>query len=260
MTESNDRSLWFPGSYSRKKSDIIYMNQLLNCQGEYGCGTTENCVHDPKWKRFDFDEYFTKKHYDYLSLGCSVTYGSEIKKSQTWRYNLPNSIDLSVPGMGIDAIWHNLRHLTSQNKVSFGKIIVLLPNLIRKTFRIFRNGSWYNFIMTPNTQVSDHPNFAFRPEEMQELNERHTRFLVLKGQRYGLQILDQFIKWINSNKLKNIYISSWNDEVFDTLQRKISKKEILLEKFDWDYKKDRSIHHPSSEAHKKWLQQIENIL
>lgn len=260
MTASNDRARWFPYSYSRNKSDIIYMNQLLNCQDDYGCGTKDDCVHDPKWKIFNFEEYFSKEQYDYLSMGCSVSFGSEIKKSQTWRHNLPNSIDLSVPGMGIDAIWHNLRYLTSQDKVSFGKIIVLLPNLIRKTFRISRDGNWYNFIMTPNTQAPKHPNFSFKPEEMQELNERHTRFLVMDGQRYGTWILNKFIDWMNDSNLSNVYLSSWDNEVFGILEQRIENKERLLDQFDWNHMKDKSIDHPSPEAHQKWLGQIRKIL
>ena len=138
MTAS-DRVRWFPYSYSTKKSDLIYMNQILNCQDEYGCGTKSTCEHDPKWKMFDFEQYFTKDSYDFLTMGCSVSYGTEIKKSETWRHNLNNTIDLSIPGIGIDGIWHNLKYLLSQNKIKFKKIIILLPDLRRRTFKIHKD-------------------------------------------------------------------------------------------------------------------------
>ncbi len=259
MTATNDRTKWFPYSYSEKKSDIIYMNQILNCLDEYGCGTKDSCEHNPKWKMFNFNEYFAKDRYDFLTMGCSVSYGSEIKKSQTWRYDLSNTIDLSVPGIGIDGIWHNLKCLLSQDKIIFDKIIVLLPNLARRTFRIHKDNHWFNFIATKNSEQPRHANFAFRPDEMKKLNDRHVRFLVLHGERYGRLILERFIKWINRSQIHGLFLSSWDDDVYRMLKDRVVKATVL-EKFEEGYQKIPGIHHPSPEAHKKWLRDITHIL
>tara|TARA_B100000424_G_C22874214_1_gene465490 strand:+ start:230 stop:1009 length:780 start_codon:yes stop_codon:yes gene_type:complete len=259
MTAS-DRVRWFPYSYSTKKSDLIYMNQILNCQDEYGCGTKSTCEHDPKWKMFDFEQYFTKDSYDFLTMGCSVSYGTEIKKSETWRHNLNNTIDLSIPGIGIDGIWHNLKYLLSQNKIKFKKIIILLPDLRRRTFKIHKDKHWFSFITTESSIETPHANFAFRPEEMKKLNDRHTRFLMLHGERYGKMVLKRLINWINQNQFAGLFISSWDDDVFAMLKDGIIKKETVLDKFQSRYKKDHKIKHPSPEAHHKWLRDIDHIL
>lgn len=260
MNVKGQRSKWFPYSYSHKKSDIIYRSSQLNCQSEYGCGTLPDCEHEPKWKMFNFDEYFTKNTYDFLTIGCSVTYGTEIKKSSTWRSHLGNAVDISVPGIGIDAIWHNLKYLTSQDRVSFKKIIILLPNSKRKTFRVRKDDKYFNFISTEHDENNPNPNFAFRSGEMEKLLASHRRYLMLNGERYGERILDRFINWLNDQKNTNIYVSSWDDHVFESLSQKVKKKDLVLAKFPYNHIADSSIKHPSPGAHKKWLEQIHYIL
>ena len=260
MTASDDRSRWFPYSYSDKKSDLIYMNKILNCQDEYGCGTKSTCEHDPKWKIFDFNEYFTKERYDFLTMGCSVSYGSEIKKSDTWRHNIKNAIDLSIPGIGIDGIWHNLRYLLAQNKIIFDRIIILLPDLRRRTFKIHKDNRWFNFITTETAEPIQHANFAFRPAEMKKLNDQHIRFLILNGETYGRRVLKRFINWVNLKKVPGLFLSSWDNDVFRILKDRIHDKEMILEKFPSNHKKDPRISHPSPKAHQKWLRDIAHIL
>ena len=228
----------------------------LNCQSDYGCGTLDSCEHSPKWRMFKFEEYFTKDHYDFLSIGCSVSYGSEIKKSDTWRSHLPNSIDLSVPGIGIDAIWHNLKYLVSQDKVDFKKIVILLPNIDRKSFRILKDKTYFNFIHTGHDENNPNPNFAFNPRQMDKLMEKQKRYLVMKGEIYGGRILNRFVDWLNRSGRENIYVSSWDSLAFDTLVKKVKNKDLVLPKFDVDHDPDESIVHPSPGAHKKWLELI----
>ena len=256
MDDTGHRSKWFPYSYSQNKSDIIYRSSILNCQSDYGCGTLDRCEHSPKWRMFKFNEYFAKKHYDFLTIGCSVSYGSEIKKSDTWRSHLPNSIDLSVPGIGIDAIWHNLKYLVWQDQVNFKKIVILLPNLERKTFRIFKDQIYFNFITTGHDENNPPPNFAFTPRQMDRLMNRQKRYLVMNGQKYGQKVLKRFISWLNAKRQGNILISSWDDIVFDHLSNKIENKDAILPKFDYHHAPDPAIKHPSPQAHKKWFELI----
>lgn len=258
MTESNDRSRWFPYSYSKNKEDIIYRSSMLNCTSEFGCGTFDDCEHNPKWKMFDFDQYFTKDQYDYLTMGCSVTYGSDIRKKDTWRSQLTNSVDLSVPGIGIDAIWHNLKFITNQNKIKFDKIIILLPSLTRKAFKIYRNGLWFDFLVAINEPTNINPNFAFKPQEMTEILEGHKRQLVQHGKRYNELVLDEFCEWLNKNQTTKIYISSWDTEVYSILEEKIKLASMLLEIFPAGYKPDPDHLHPSKDAHLYWFEKIKD--
>ena len=96
-------------------------------------------------------------------------------KSDTWRHNIKNAIDLSIPGIGIDGIWHNLRYLLAQNKIIFDRIIILLPDLRRRTFKIHKDNQWFNFITTETSDPNQHSNFAFRPAEMKKLNDQHIK-------------------------------------------------------------------------------------
>ena len=230
----------------------------MNCTSAFGCGTLDHCEHNPKWKMFKFDDYFTENHYDYLTMGCSVTYGSEIKKKDTWRSQIPNSIDLSVPGIGIDAIWHNLKYLTKQTRVKFGKIVILLPSLTRKAFKIYRNGFWFDFLVAINETLADHPNFAFKPQEMTEIREGHKRQLVQHGRRYNELVLDEFCEWLNKNQTTKIYISSWDTEVYSILEEKIKSESMLIDIFPTGYKPDPKILHPSKDAHLYWFEKIKN--
>ena len=226
----------------------------MNCTSEFGCGTLPDCEHSPKWKMFNFDEYFTKDHYDYLTMGCSVTYGSEIRKKHAWRSNLPNSVDLSVPGIGIDGIWNNLKFIANQHKVKFDKIIILLPGLTRRAFKIYRDGLWFNFLVSINETPSSYPNFAFRPNEMETILEEHKKQLVKHGEEYNRSILDSLCEWLNQNQTTKIYISSWDKEVYSIMQEKISSESMLLDLFP----EPCGILHPSTDAHRYWYDKIKN--
>lgn len=256
MDISQDRLYWFPNTYSNNKKGIIYKNSILNCQSDYGCGTEDNCIHDPPWKLFKFEEYFKKDHYGHLTIGCSYTYGSEIKKEQTWRSFLTNSIDISVPGIGIDGMWQNLKYLTKQEGIKFDKIVIVLPDLCRKTFRVKNDDQYFNFIICPVMQDESNVNFAFHPREMKRLQDKFQRFVVMRGEEYGRRVLARMVKWLNCQEFE-FYISSWDNEVYRYLKKNIDQ-ERLLEKFDTEYEINPNIKHASPLAHSNWFNRIKN--
>ena len=258
MDDQSKKLQWFPHSYSKNKKDIIFKNQILNCQSEYGCGTIPGCQHNPSYHRFEFKNYFKKKIYTYLTLGCSVTSGVEIKKKDTWPNYLTDAIDFSVPGIGIDAIWHNLNFLTNQKDVRFQKIIMLLPPLWRKTFRIKKNNLLFSFITTPTSGIDTRHNFAFRTKELEFYNNKHQRFVTLKGEQYGTRIMTRFVKWLK-NQSFDFFISSWESKTYHLLEKNFSGKE-LLPQFDAFYRNDPNIEHPSKYAHQKWFEQIRHYI
>lgn len=257
-----DRTKWFPYTYSRYKNDLIYLNSILNCQSEYGCTLKKECEHDPKWQILDIKNFLNQENYDFLALGCSVSYGCEIKKKETWAGLVAESYsvaNLSFPGAGIDAIFNNLKILVENTNYRFKKIILLLPTLYRKTFKIKKQGLWFNFPLNVNhnsTRKIYHPNFAFRPQEMEKIEKNFHIELIKSGEIFGKKVLLRLLKWLKSNNL-NFYISSWDDDVYDILKKECSSVS-LLPKFNRHYKRDLSIGHPSSDAHRHWFEQIKN--
>lgn len=233
---------------------------MLNCNSDYGCGTEHQCEHDPPWKMFDFDEYFTRKEYEYLTMGCSVTYGSDIKKKDTWRSQLFDSVDLSVPGIGIDALWHNLKFIMKQTKVRFNKIIILLPSLTRRTHKIYKDGLVFHFLININEKQNRHPNFAFKPKEMDKIIEEQKRHLIENGEEYNKLQLDGLCDWLNQSheQKTKFFISSWDTEVYSILAEKFKSQKVLLDMFPKDYKPNTAIPHPSADSHRFWFDKIKN--
>ena len=193
-------------------------------------------------------------------MGCSVTYGSDIKKKDTWRSQLSDSIDLSVPGIGIDALWHNLKFIMKQTKVRFNKIIILLPSLTRRTHKIYKDGLVFQFLININEKPTHHPNFAFKPKEMDKIIEEQKRHLVETGKEYNKLQLDGLCKWLKQNHGQNtkFFISSWDTEVYSILTEKIKSQKVLLDMFPKDYKPNTANLHPSADAHRFWFDQIKN--
>ena len=74
----------------------------------------------------------------------------------------------------ITVIFASTFHITAL--VAFGafifdRIIILLPDLRRRTFKIHKDNQWFNFITTETSDTNQHSNFAFRPAEMKKLND-----------------------------------------------------------------------------------------
>lgn len=258
MTDVDVRKKWFPHSYSENKKDIIFRNHNLNCLSEYGCGTEPDCDHSPLYEIFSFDRYFDKKQYDFIAIGCSVTSGVELKVNETWPNFLTNCKNFAIPGIGIDAIWHNLKFLVNQNKVKFKKFVILLPDMQRKVFRIYRKNLYFNFISTPFSEIDLRPNFAFKPKEMTDLAKIHKKFLVLKGSQYGQRIFDRFIRWLKKQEI-DFHISSWDNLTYKSLKENFQNPQ-LLPRFNVKYKSNPDIKHPSKYAHQKWFEQIRHYI
>jgi hypothetical protein len=176
--KNRDRLLYFPNSYSVKRNDIVYKNSLLNCQSDYGCTTKIVCRHDPSWKIFEFDKFVTRDSYDYLFLGCSITAGTGILKKESWPALIADKdktvLTLGVPGGGCDTIFSNLKYILKK-KIKFNKIIILLPNMGRRLFKIKKNNLFFQIPITAEEDQTIHYYISSWNNEVYQILKQNTK-------------------------------------------------------------------------------------
>jgi hypothetical protein len=261
-TEINrDRLTWFPMTYSKERSGIVYSNTIMNCQSPYGCFKDLGCAHYPEWKRFELQHH----DYDLVALGCSFTAGTGILKEKTWPSLLAEGdegsvLNLGFPGAGCDSILVNLKTILLK-KIKFKKIVILLPTTNRKLLRVKKHGLNFNFCFSRDTQFDrDTPPFDlfFDKNEHQEIIKRAHRKLVLgHPNRRDQKIVNRIVSCLRSAGV-DFFISSWCDVVYDILLSCINNQKNLLPKFneDNDTATGRDGGHPAEHIHEKWVKSI----
>ena len=258
-TDSNrDRMKWFPMSYSKERSGIVYNNTIMNCQSPYGCFGAPDCTHDPLWKTFELDH----QDHDIVALGCSLTAGTGIIKERSWpsllaRGGKKRILNLGVPGAGCDSILVNLKKILNET-IGFKKIIILLPSMGRKLLRVKKNGFHFNFTFNPR-KFDDQLQFNifFDKDEHQGIVKKAHREMVLADTtRRETRIIHRIVSGLKKAGV-DFMISSWSDEVYEVLKSCTDKKN-LLPKFNGD--NDRSTGrdglHPAEHIHEKWVRSI----
>ena len=149
-----------------------------------------------------------KKFYDIICVGCSYTYGEGVEEKSTWPFLLGQKLDKSVGNLGVSgmSIHGCLRQtLYSLKNYNSDKIIILLPNFERilYKFKFLNNFAFYNF-----TSQSIHKTYLYKFFSYEEQIKR-----VLKnGIRNGKRIINYF-----NNLNKNIYLTSWDKEVYASI-------------------------------------------
>lgn len=260
--QNRDRLLYFPTTYSNERKDIVYKNSLLNCQSDYGCTNKIECRHDPSWKIFDLNKFVTRDSYDYLILGCSITAGTGILKKESWPALIGDKnktvLTLGVPGGGCDTIFSNLKYILKK-KIKFKKIIILLPNMGRRLYKIKKNNLFFQIPVTAGSdQTIVGPGqfniFYDRSELDILLNNIHRKTVMHYNKKRDTQIIKRLIAFLESIAI-NYYISSWNNEVYQILKQN-TKQSSLLEIFNEanDNAKGKDGSHPAEHIHKKWLE------
>jgi len=257
---NNDRMRWFPMTYSKERSEIIYKNSILNCQSPYGCFGGLDCTHDPLWQTFELDH----GDHDIVALGCSFTAGTGIMKEKSWPSLLAgvgkgSVLNLGVPGAGCDSVLVNLKNILDK-KIDFKKIIILLPDMGRRLLRFKKNGLYFNFVLVPSMKFDDEPHFNifFDKDEHQEIIKKaHRKMILTNPTRRDTRIIHRIVSCLQAAGV-DFFISSWSDEVYETLKSCTNKKN-LLPKFNED--NDRSLgidgSHPAEHIHEKWVRSIE---
>jgi len=258
---NRDRLTWFPMTYSKERSGIVYSNTIMNCQSPYGCFKDLGCTHYPEWKRFEFQP---RHVYDLVALGCSFTAGTGILKEKTWPALLaegdqPNVLNLGFPGAGCDSILANLK--TIRKKVKFKKIVILLPTTNRKLLRIKKHGLNFNICLSHDTEFDgDAPPFDLffdKNQHREIVKKAHQRFVLGNPHRRDQKIVRRIVSYLQSSGL-DFFISSWCDVVYDILLSSCTNRQNLLPKFnnDNDPATGRDGGHPAEHIHEKWVKSI----
>jgi hypothetical protein len=202
---------------STKKQDYIFQYEFTN-----DSFTADYRDRDHKGFDKDFIPCF----------GCSVTYGEYQPSSDTWPHLLAeqtgkNYINLGVSGIGIDAIYTNLKLLHQTH--SFTECVILFPVFER---RMVRCKIQDNYIFVPNTVDLSQATSDFQYYKEEKLVERMNKVKanIIKDQenRYSKIFLSKIIKYCKSNKIK-LCVSSWDDDVYEYLT--LQKDVVLLDKF-----------------------------
>lgn len=257
-----DRLQWFPTTYSSNRQGIVFRNNILNCQSEFGCWG-QNCIHDPPWKRFILD---ADREFDYVALGCSFTAGSAIRKKHSWPSILSDDgknkvLNLGVPGGGCDSVLANVRNLLD-NKIKFKKMIILLPQMGRKFLRVRKHGLYFNIsleIEPGGCLYEKQFNLFFNKLEIKEILDKEERKFVLSDfNKRDYRIIKRLISYLESKDV-DFSISSWSNEVYDVLKSCTNKKNLLPK---WNEENDLSKgadgRHPAEHIHEKWVKSIKS--
>jgi len=260
---NRDRFTFHPLNFSKNKKTFILRN-----------GTQYTHKKHPKdrWKKFDFKEFVQHDHYEYIALGCSVTYGVGIPEEEAWPSRLKkggtNVLNLGVPGGGIDQIFLNVIELL-RTKIQFSKIVILLPNIYRHLMRTNKYGYYFNNLVLPNVvsteneieHIGDGFNIYFTSAEQDIILKKGLRKLVLgKALKRNEKIIKRMMTLLGKKSI-DFKISSWDDETYGILESCVPEYN-LLPKFNED--KDLSLgfdeDHPAGKVHEKWINIIKNRL
>jgi len=253
--KNKDRMTWFPFTYSKKRTGVVYKNGILNCLSRYGCVGGSDCRHHPPWQKF----IIKRKSYDMVAMGCSITAGTGIEKDRTWPRLLDKTfgtqtLNLGVPGSGTDQILNNVKYLIEQN-IQFKKLIILFPVFGRRLYRIRRHDM--NFNMIDVRDILD-MNIFFQKDELdQYFKERSKDRVTRYNPRRDQLIIRRIINILESNGI-DYHVSSWSRDTFDFLEQMVDQKNLLPM---FNKEEDTAVgidgSHPAESIHEKWAKSIE---
>lgn len=257
-TKNKDRMTWFPFTYSKQRTGVVYKNGILNCLSRYGCFGGSDCRHHPPWQKF----IFKRKSYDMVAMGCSITAGTGIEKDRTWPRLLDKTfgtqtLNLGVPGSGTDQILNNVKYLIEQD-IQFKKLIILFPVFGRRLYRIRRHDMNFNMI-----DVRDIPdmNIFFQKDELDQYFKERSRDRVTRyNPRRDQLIIRRIINILESNGI-DYHVSSWSRDTFGFLEQVVDQKNLLPM---FNKEQDSAVgidgSHPAEAIHEKWAKSIETQL
>jgi hypothetical protein len=149
-----------------------------------------------------------KKDYNILCFGCSFTYGSGVGDEDTWPYLLGKKLNVSVGNFGTAGMSiHGCLKQTLYGLKNYNanKIIILLPNFQRMLykFKFLDNSAFYNF--TCGSVDTKHLYKFFNYQEQ-----------VVRVLKNSIRNGKKIINYLN-NLDKNIYLTSWDNEVYASI-------------------------------------------
>jgi len=264
-----DRFTWFPNTYSKQRSGIVFKNGILNCQSQYGCFPELGCHHDPEWKKFDLTSPLDGVIPDIVVFGCSFTAGSGIEKNRSWPRLLELNygkrvLNLSVPGGGCDSILNNINHLIKRN-IKMKKVIILFPDEGRRLYRFRKHDYFFNFPFLvghaiKNIEPIDAGKFSifFEKDELNTYAREKSKELVLKyNPSRDHKIIKRITKILHSNGVE-FHLSSWSKSTYQFLESFLNGVNLLPM---FNEKGDKTVgidnEHPAEHIHEEWVKSIE---
>lgn len=258
--KNRDQFLWFPMTYSKERTSIVYRNSILNCQSPYGCFAGLDCHHDPLWKKYELSD----KEYNFIALGCSVTAGTGIQKHRSWPALLGNgTLNLGVPGGGCDTMLNNIKSVIDK-KIRFKKVLMLFPSEGRRLYRLKKHGLTFNLPMLAPIETNQPMdvgkfNIFFDKDELYDYSNKKSKELIVKyDPKRDHKIIKRILKLLKDNDIE-FYMSSWSKDTYEFLKNFVDRGN-LLPMFNEEDDDSRGIDgsHPAESIHEKWVKSIEN--
>lgn len=272
VEKNRDRLFWCPYYYSGKKDDFVFMNyrpdDYISDVGPQGGGQGISKLKD--YRNIPHNEYDVDKIYDVAVFGCSVTYGTFLETKNFWSNLLSkNSLNLAVPGLGVDGIFLNLKN--SLKKFKFEKIIILLPNFERRLLRV-RLFESSEFCRIPITALDwahsrfkgwawDQVGVHVSQEQVGQWKKQYNKQFInlLRDEKciYGKRVFSLLLSLCNSTN-KKFYFSSWDQEAYDHIVDTVDMSNILPFFKTSDRAKDNV--HPGVRSHAAWANEVSKLV
>ena len=222
LEDTYSQLTWFPFYFSVHAEDYVYQNNLNTCHNEYGCYAGEDVNHNKGYINSPI-QYQKDKIYDYGVFGCSMTYGTGLKKDEIWHsyFGIDCVANFGVPGIGVDAIYLNIKKAVKDYNMK--KIIILFPNLDRRLMFFQKDGNYFKIPCSFSGGLSI---FGNKWISKKEFEARQTEI--------QKQIFDDKDNQYSKNILKelgmlgdNIFVSSYSKDTYNCLKDYFNPDNIL---------------------------------
>ena len=213
--------IYFNGSMSLKFFKEWFECNLL--QGSY-IKNNRNFLHRATQSYTDEHLRVSRdvNEYDVVCIGCSYTYGAGVAKESSWPSLLGQKLNKSVGNFGvhgtsIHGCYRQLVHCLKNYKIK--KIILLLPKFERKLCRFNFLGNWAHYNFTAQSP-------ELGPYQMYDYKDQMKK--MIKHSRRNGERLIKYMTKLN----ENIYLTSWDKEVYDSIPADENKKLPLFPDLD----------------------------
>lgn len=263
---------WAPWYSSDRRNDFVFDNRLLSSfnlpdgqRPSYIDETIDEKVYENK-PHYPINE---KQIYELGCFGCSITFGTGLDYNDTWPSLLnPNHINLSLPALGIDGIFLNLNN--ALKKFKWKKTIIVLPNWERKIFRFqLPSGEFCRVPVVVSNMEWAHSrlkHWAWQTfnrqltrdylEKWKKQYQKNTMFIMSDNIiEYNKRFLNKIVQLCEKHQ-GEYYISSWDEEVYEYINKELPKNNLLPYFEKIDIANDDK--HPGPNSHKIWVEKIDN--
>ena len=207
--------------------DDLYI--LSHRSSNWHCSTTkEDFIFNYEFTRSSFvNIYRDRNHVGFDQpfipcFGCSFTYGQSQPDTHTWPYLLSektgkNFLNLGIPGVGIDAIYNNLKLLYQKNK--FSQTVILFPGFERRMVRSKIDNLWIRCSNKSNiTQIQNPYHFYTNEELIKKWKTVNQKIIMDVANQYSKRFLHKIVNFCNANSI-TLYCSSYIDDNYEYLQQ-----------------------------------------